>query len=378
MKLTLSEEQEMLKKTARDFLATECPPKLVKEMEQDNKGYPSELWNKIAELGWLGLVFPEKYGGGGSNFLSLIVVLEEMGRVCLPGPFSPTVIGGLAILDVGSEEQKQEFLPAVSQGKLILGLGLTEPVARYDPAAILTEAKPDKDHYVINGAKIPIPYAHVTDFIICATRTQQLGVIDNGVTLFLIDSKFKGVNCTALNTIDGVKRHRVVFDQVSVPDKHMLGELNRGWHEVRQIERWGTLAQCAEMLGGAQQVVEMAIDYAKQRIQFDRPIGQFQSVQNRLADMIIGLDGLRFLTYQAAWMLTEGVPCDKEIAITKAWGSEKYQEIAKSGGIIHGGIAATLDHDIQLYFRRAKTSESAFGDSDFHREVIASELGLKS
>ncbi len=377
MDLDFTEEQEMLKTMARDFLEKECPKTLVREMEEDDKGYSPGLWKKMADVGWMGLVFPEKYGGMEGNFLDLAVLLEEMGRALLPGPFFPTVVlCGSLILAAGSEEQRQEFLPKIASGEMILTLALTEPSARYDAASISVRAVAEKDEYVIDGIKLFVPDVHVADYLLCVTRTKEGAAPEDGITLFLVDARSPGITCTLLKTIAGDKQCEVVFDKVRVPKKNILGELDRGWPVVEKTLEQAAVAKCAEMVGGAQQVLEMTVAYAKERVQFDRAIGSFQAIQHYCANMATDVDGMRFITYEAAWKISEGLPVAMEAAMAKAWASDAYRRITALGHQIHGGIGFTKDHDMQLYFRRAKAAEVTFGDGDFHREAVAQQLGL--
>jgi len=374
MKLTLTEEQEMIKKTARDFLTDKCPKTFVKQMEESDTGYSKELWQEMAELGWMGLAFPEKYGGGDMNFLDLAVLLEEMGRACLPGPFFSTVVlGGLPILDLGKEEQKQEYLPKLINGEKILTLALTEPgYQNYDAASVTVEATPDDGNYIINGTKLFIPDAHIADYLLCAARTKP----ENGITIFLAGAKNPRINCTILKTVAGDKLCEVVFDQMPVPKANILGQLDQEWSAVQKIIERAAVGKCCEMVGNIQRVLEMTVDYAKERKQFDRPIGSFQIIQHYCADMATDIDGARFSTYQAAWMLSEGLPCTKEVAIAKAWIGEASQRVVALAHQIHGAIGVTIEHDLHFYTRRAKAAELAFGDADFYREVVAREMGL--
>ena len=377
MNLTFSEEQEMLRKSARDFLTTKCPKTLVREMEGDKKGYQPELWKEMAELGWLGLPFPETYKGGGFSFLDLIVLLEEMGRACLPGPFLSTVVlGGLPILEWGSEEQKQQILPKISKGEAILTLALTEPSARYDAVSIRTSATPKGEDYLISGTKLFVPDAHIADWIICATRTSETANPEEGITLFLVDAKSSGLSTVLLSTIAGDKQCELTLKKVKVPRSNILGKPGQGWQMVKRIIEWAALAKCAEMVGGNQQVMEMSVNYAKERIQFDRPIGSFQIIQHYLADMSIDVDSARITLYKAAWKASEGLPCSNEISIAKAWISDAYRRVATQAHQIHGAIGFTKEHDLELYFRRAKAGEVFFGDVDYHREIVAQQLGL--
>jgi alkylation response protein AidB-like acyl-CoA dehydrogenase len=374
MKLTLTEEQEMLRKTARDFLADKCSKQFVKEMEESETGYSRELWQEMAELGWMGLAFPGRYGGGDMSFLDLAVLLEEMGRACLPGPFFSTVVlGGLSILDVGSEEQKQEYLPKLIRGEKIFTLALTEPgYHNYDASSVTVEATRDDDNYIISGTKLFVPDAHIADYLLCVARTKP----KNGITIFLADAKSPGIKYAVLKTMAGDKLCEVVFDQMPVPKANILGQLNQGRSAVQRIMQRAAVGKCCEMVGNVQRVLEMTVDYAKERKQFDRPIGSFQVIQHYCADMATDVDSARFSTYQAAWMLSEGLPCTKEVAIAKAWIGEASQRIFALAHQIHGAIGVTIEHDLHYYTRRAKAAELAFGDADFYREVVAREMGL--
>jgi len=372
MDYDLNEAQKMLKKMARDFLTAECPKKLVREMAKDDIGYDPEVWHKMAELGWIGLAFPEKYGGGTiTSFIDLIVLLEEMGRACLPGPFfTTTVLGGMTILAAGNEAQKQELLPKIAKGDLIVTLALTEPSRGYGIHKMSVKPMANGDNHVISGTKLFVPDAHIADLIICVTTTT------GGVTLFLVDRKSVGVTCTLLKTIAGDKQCEVTFDKTTVPTKNILGKTGQGHAALETMLSKAAVAKCAEMVGGAQQVLEMTVDYVKSRIQFGQSVGAFQAVQHHCANMLIDIDASRFLTYKAAWMLSEGFSCAKEVAMAKAWVSDAYSRATLLGHQCMGGVAFMEDHDLPLYSKRAKAAEVAFGDAEFHREVVAQAIGL--
>ncbi len=377
MDLGLTEEQEMLKMSAREFLARECPKSMVKDMMQDAWGCPPELWRKMADLGWMGLVIPEKYGGVGGSFFDLVVLLEEMGRSCLPGPFFTTVVlGSLAILAAGTEKQKQELLPKIADGKLILTLALIEPNARYDASGVRASATAQSDKFIINGSKLFVENAHIADYIVCVARTAKSGVPEEGITVFLADGRSPGIKCTPLKTLAADKQCEVVFEDVRIPVKNVLGEPDRGWAIIEKILEQAVVAKCAEMVGGAQAALEMAVDYAKERVQFGRPIGSFQAIQHHCANMVADISGSRFVTYKAAWMVSEGLPASMEVAIAKVQTGRAYQQATVLGHQIFGAIGFCMDHDMHLYYRRAKTGEIIFGDGDFHLEKVAQEIGL--
>ncbi len=377
MDFNFSEEQEMLKTMARDFLADKCPKTLVREMEEDEKGYSPELWREMVDLGWMGLVFPEEYGGSEMSFLDLSVLLEEIGRACLPGPFFSTVVlGGLPILNAGSDEQKQEYLPKIASGEAIFTLALTEASAKYDAASIAVKATADGDAYIINGTKLFVPDAHIADYLLCVVRTSEQTEAKNGITVFIVDAKSPGISHTVLKTIAGDKLFEVVFDQVRVPKENILGKLDQGWGVAQRIIEQAAVAKCCTMVGAMQQALDMTVDYAKERTQYDHPIGSFQVIQHYCANMATDVDGSRFSTYQAAWKLSEGLPCTKEVAEAKAWIGEAFERVITLAHQIHGAVGCTIDHDLQFYTRGGKAAALSFGDGDFYREIVAQEMGL--
>jgi len=371
MDFGLSEEQEMLRTAARDFLERECPVSLVREMEEDEMGYSPQLWHKMAELGWLGLVFPENYGGSGGDFLDLTVLLEEMGRSLVPGPFVPTVVlCGLPILTAGTEEQKRDFLPRIASGEAILTMALTEPSACYTAEGIEARATLDNGDYTISGTKLFVPDAHIAQYLTCVVRT------GDGIALLLVDTGSPGIECTLLKTIASDRQCEVIFDKVRVPQKNLLGKPDDGWGLIEETIRQAAVAECALMVGGAQRALEMTVDYAKERVQYNRPIGSFQVIQHKCADMAIDVEGARYITYQAAWKLSRGLPCAGEVSMAKAWVSEACSRTCAQACHLHGATGYTQEHDVQLYLRRVKAAELRFGDAIFHREIVAQQLGL--
>jgi len=372
----LSEEQEILQKTAHDFLTEKCPKALVRQMEKDEKGYSPQLWREIADLGWLGLVFPEKYGGAGMDFISLGVLLEEMGRACFQGPFFSTVLlGGLPILDIGSEEQKEKYLPGIVSGKTIFTMALTEPVGGYTAASIKVKAAASDNGYVINGTKLFVPDAANADYMLCVARTNSKA--KDGITVFIVDTKSPGVNITVLDTVASDKLCEVAFKNVKVPAENILGKLDQGWAEVQKIIERAAIAKSCEMVGGMQAVLDMTVPYVKERIQFDVPVGVFQAVQHHCVYMLIAVEGSRATAYEAAWRVSTGRPYSIEAAMTKAWVSDAYNRTVALGTQAHGGVSIIEDHDLPLYYRRAKAAELAFGDARFHRKTVARKLGFK-
>ncbi len=380
MDIRLSEEQEMLKNAARDFLTEKCPKTLVRELEKDDQGYSPQMWQEIADLGWLGLIFPEKYGGGDMSFLDLAVLLEEMGRACFPGPFLPTVtLGGLPILDFGTEDQQQKYLPEIASGKAIFTTAILEPGdSKYKAASIKVKAAADNDGYVLNGTKLFVPDAHVADYILCVARTKDSAKAEDGITIFIVDAGSPGITTTLLKTIGGDKQCEVAFDNVKVPEGNILGKLNEGWSIVQNIIERAALAKCCEMVGGMQAVLEMTVEYANQRVQFDRPIASFQLIQEHCVNIVIDADSSRMITYEAAWRLSNGLPYSMEAAMAKAWAGDAYVRVTTLASQVHGGVGIMEDHDMTLYFRRAKAGELFLGDARFHREAVARGLQFET
>ncbi len=378
MDLGLSEEQELLKNFARDFLEKECPETLVREMEEDEKGYSPQLWKGMAEQGWLGLIVPPELGGSGMTYLDLVVLTEEFGRALVPGPFLSTQVGGaIPLLDWGSDAQKKEFLPKIAAGEQIWTLAMTEPSARFDAEGVQMEAKADGDKFVLNGTKLFVRDSHVADYMTVAVRTKKGGKAEDGITLLIVDAKSPGITNTALQTIGSDKQCEIKFENVAVPKANVLGEVDNGWAALNSIVLKATALECAYIVGLAQMDFEVTVSYAKERVQFGRPIGSFQAIQHKCADMVTDVDGSRFIMYRAAWAIAEGEPdAEQLVHMAKTWCSEASRRVVAHGQQIHGGIGFTKDYKIQLYFRRQKMAELMWGDADFHRELAAQSLSL--
>lgn len=377
MDFGFSEEQEMLRTLARDFLTTECPKAKVREMEKDEKGYDSEMWHNMAELGWMGLVFPEEYGGTDASLMELAVLMEEMGRNILPGPFFSTVVlCALPILEYGTSEQKAKFLPQIAKGEAIWALALTESSGSYEVSEIRLRASLEGEEYVLKGDKFFVPDAHIADYLLVVARIGEGKEPEEGITLFIVDAKDPAVKVEVIPTIAGDRQCRVSFNNVRAAKNNILGDVGQGWNIVDFILQRAAILKCAEISGACQAVLDMTSAYAKERVQFDRPIGSFQAVQHKLADMLIDVEGIHYLLYQAAWGISVGSPSKLQISIAKAKASEAYQRICIDGIAAHGAIGFTMDHDIGLYYRRVRAAEFAAGDTDLHRERIAVELGL--
>jgi alkylation response protein AidB-like acyl-CoA dehydrogenase len=378
MDFGFSEEQEMLRKSARDFLAKECPTTYVRQMMDDDIGHSEDVWRKMAELGWMGLIFPESVGGAALDMVDLAIVLEEMGRVVMPGPFFSTVVlGGITIAEAGSEEQKRRYLASIAAGEIKATVAALEPSGRYDADGIEATATGDSGGYLLAGTKLFVPDAHVADLVIVAARKEGTKGAE-GISLFAVETPKEGVTVTTLATMDQTRKLcEVKLDNVRVGPEALVGNAGDGWKTLERVTDRAKVALCAEMCGGAERVLEMCVEYAKVRVQFDRPIGSFQAIQHKCANMLLLVESSKSATYYAAWAVANDVPeAPLAAAMAKSYTSDAYRVVAGEGIQIHGGIGFTWEHDMHLFFKRAKSSEFTFGDATFNRERVARLIDL--
>ena len=370
-------DQEMLRATARKFFENECASEFVRARMAEDGGFTEEFWTKLAEQGWLGLVYPEQYGGAGLGFVDLTVLMEEMGRAVMPGPFFSTLLlGGLTILEAGSDGQKKEWLTKIAEGQARVSLAWTEPSARWDAAGVTTTAAPSGGGFTLSGTKLFVPDAHVAHALVVVARTRDAG--EDGISLFVVPTNAKGVSITLLPTMDQTRKLcEVKLDHVAVPASALLGAKDGGWLPLARVVQRATVALCAEMCGGAQKVLDMTTEYAKIRIAFGKPIGSYQGVKHKAADMLVEVENAKSLTYYAAWAVDENVPeAALAASMAKAYASDAFRKVAGAGIQLHGGIGFTWEHDLHLYFKRAKSSEFTFGDATYHRERVAQLINL--
>ena len=370
MDLALSEIQQMLKTSAREVLAREFPFEVVRAMEGDARGYKPELWRSMSELGWLGLVAPEKYGGAGGSFFDLGMLLEEMGRALTPGPFFSTVVlGALTVMDAGDEAMQAKLLPGIASGETMMTLAVTEKGGGYGAGDVRLSGE-----FVLSGRKFFVPDAHVADYATVAARTAERLDPRNGITLFLVPLDAEGISITPHTTMALEKQAQVEFDDVRVPLDSVLGSVDKGWPELERALQRAATAKGLEMVGGAEAVLEMTLDYLKDRVQFGRPVGTFQALQHHCANMAIDVEGSRYAVYQAAQRISEGLPAGREVAVGKAWVSDAYMRVCATAVQCHGAVGFTAEHDLQLYVRRARVQEQLYGDGGFHRRLLAAGI----
>ena len=374
MDVLLNEEEEMVKNAAREFLEGECPPSLAREMEVDDLGYPPDLWRQMAQLGWLGMSLPESLGGQGLPVTYLGIIIEEIGRAIAPVPFHSTTVAALTIAADGTPEQQQSVIPKVCSGDSVLTWALTERDPRFLPETIQTQATKQEDNFVINGTKMFVDNFGASEKCLVVCRTSPASDSNQGLSLLLVNSSSAGITNIPLTTLAKDKQSQVIFENVSVPKANLIGQVDQGWPiAVAMIER-ATLLLCAQMVGATRKDAEMAIEYAKNRAAFGRPIGSFQSIQHLCADMTLWVDGAQMLTYEALWKMDEGLPFAVEISQAKSFCNDKCEAVVRSSQVIHGGIGFMMEFDLHLWFRRVTSWTMRLGTSFEHRSKIAKAL----
>jgi alkylation response protein AidB-like acyl-CoA dehydrogenase len=378
MDISFTEEQELLRDTARKFLDSQCPTKFVREMMATDAAVTEEFWRQLADNGWLGITYPEDAGGSGLGLVDLVVLMEEIGRAVMPGPYLATVLlGGAAIAAAGSPEQRREWLPRIAAGEAKATLAVTEPNARWDAAGITATAREARGGFALSGTKMFVPNAHLSDVLVVAARSRDGSTMEDGISLFLLPKDMPGLSVRRLPSIDETRKLcEVTLDNVAVPGSALLGELHQGWAPLQQVIDRAAVALSAEICGAAQRVLEMTVEYAKLRVAFGKPIGSYQGVKHKCADMLVEIENAKSLTYYAAWAVDEN-EADAPLAVSmaKAAASDAGRKVCAAGIQLHGGIGMTWEHDLQLYLKRAKADEVTFGDANWHRERVAQLMG---
>ncbi|MBU4317040.1 MAG: acyl-CoA/acyl-ACP dehydrogenase [Proteobacteria bacterium] len=379
MDLRFSKDQEQIQKEARLFLKKECPMEYVREMFEDEKGFTDKIWTKMAELGWMGIHIPEEYGGIGLSLLDLCLVVEEMGRSLVPGPyFSTVVLAAELLIEAGTQNQKQKHLTKIAAGEERGTLALMEHDGGSDPGFVQMTAEKDGNGYILNGTKLFVPDAHTSDFIICTARTSPGDLPAQGITLFLLDAKADGLSITPLKTMDATRKQcEVAFKNVKVSPESIVGEVNNGWAPLQRVLSLASVCLCAENTGAAQKSMEIAVDYAKERHQFGVPIGAFQAIKHKCADMLPGVEGSRGLLYYAAWALEEEDPSIAALAAAsaKTYSANALRDITTDTIQVLGGVGFTWEYDVHFYMKRAKANQVMLGDNAYYWEEMSKMLG---
>jgi alkylation response protein AidB-like acyl-CoA dehydrogenase len=371
-----SEEQEELRRSVRRFLEDKSPSTEVRRLMETTDGYDPKIWAQMAnELGLQSLHIPEAYGGQGFSFVELVVVLEEMGRALLCAPyFSSVCLAANAIMNAGTEEQKAALLPGIAGGETIATLAFTEPSGKWDANGITMEAADGSGGYTLSGTKMFVLDGHTANLIVVAARAAGTGGTE-GISFFTVDGDAAGLTRTALPTMDQTRKQaKLEFSNVPAT---LLGEAGAGWAALSKTLDQAAVCLAAEQVGGAQKCLDMSVEYAKVRIQFGRPIGSFQAIKHKCADMLLEVESSKSAAYYAGWAAAEDndeLPVVASLA--KSYCSEAYFHAAAENIQIHGGIGFTWEHDAHLYFKRAKSSEILFGDPTYHRELLAQRIGI--
>lgn len=371
MNFAFTEEQEELRKTVRQFLDAKSPETAVREQMETEAGYDAAVWSQMGEqMGLQGLIVPEEFGGSGYSYVELGIVLEEMGRALLCAPFFSTVVlAANTLIHSGDEAAKAAHLPGIASGETIATLAYTEPSGKWDESGITLQATKSGDGYTLSGTKMFVLDGHTANLIIVAART------DAGVSLFAVDGGAAGLTRTALSTMDQTRKQAKL--EFSNTPGTLIGADGEGWTILSRVLDLAAVGLAAEQVGGAQKVLEMAVDYAKVRVQFGRPIGSFQAIKHKCADMLLEVESAKSAAYYGMWCaaeLNDELPSVASLA--KAYCSEAYFHATAENIQIHGGIGFTWEHPAHLYFKRAKSSELLFGDPTYHRELLAQRIGI--
>jgi alkylation response protein AidB-like acyl-CoA dehydrogenase len=371
-----SEEQDQLRDAVRKFLEAKSPETEVRRLMETTEGYDPAVWSQMAnELGLQGLHVPEEFGGQGFTWVELGIVLEEMGRALLCAPyFSTVVLAANAILNAGTDDQRKSLLPGIASGETIATLAFTEPNGKWDASGITLEAAGTGETATLSGTKMFVLDGHTADLIVVVARAAGTSGED-GISFYTVAGDASGLTRTALATMDQTRKQaKLEFDNV---EAQLLGIAGAGWAALSKTLDQAAVGLCNEMVGGGQFVLDESVQYAKDRVQFGRPIGSFQAIKHKCADMLLEIESAKSAAYYASWAAAEDndeLPVVASLA--KAYCSDAYFHAAAENIQIHGGIGFTWEHNAHLYFKRAKSSEILLGDATYHRELLAQRIGI--
>ncbi len=371
MNFAFSEEQDQLREFVRSFLEDKSSEEAVREQMDTEQGYDEAVWSQMAEqMGLQALAIPEEFGGQGFGFVEQVVVLEEMGRALLCAPyFSSCVLAANALLQSGDDDAKKEHLPGIAAGETRATLAFTEESGRWDEGGITMQAKNGGGGWTLDGTKMYVLDGHTANLILVAARS------DAGVSLFAVDPGAEGLTRTALSTMDQTRKQAKL--EFSGTPATLIGTDGGGWDTLSTVLDLAAVALAAEQVGGAQMCLDMSVEYAKVRVQFGRPIGSFQAIKHKCADMLLEVESAKSAAYYAGWCAAEMNDELPQVAsLAKSYCSEAYFHAAAENIQIHGGIGFTWEHPAHLYFKRAKSSELLFGDPTYHRELLAQRIGI--
>ncbi|WP_041454513.1 acyl-CoA dehydrogenase family protein [Pseudoalteromonas translucida] len=383
MEFSFTEEQKMIRDTAQAFLAEVSSSNAIRSAMDTEQGFDPQIWQRICEeMYWQAIHIPEEYGGMGLGYVDLVVMLEQMGRYLLCSPFFSTVcLASNALIVAGTDEQKQQYLTQICEGSLTATLAYTSKNGQWDATAVQGIVTAQGDDYVLNGTYRYVLDGHTAQLLIVAARSEG-SEGEQGISLFAIDSDTPGVKRTWLPTMDQTRKQaEIVFDNVRVSSSQLMGEENNAWSQLNKVLQLAAIAIAAEQVGGSQQVLDLTVEYTKERVQFGRPIAGFQAVKHQAADMMLRTEVARSAVYYAACVAQEalsgGLLADElgeAASVAKSYCSEGYFKNAGDALQLHGGVGFTWEYDVHLYFKRAKSSELFLGDAAYHREHVATLL----
>jgi len=370
MDFGLDEAQQLLAASARKLIEEEFPIGYVRSMLEEGRDFPFEFWSRAGELGWLGLLIEPPLGGSGLGPLELVALAQELGRGLIPGPFlSSAVLATSALDNAGTREQRERWLPRLARGESIACIALPEMREGWGPDWVPFEAVASRGAgFRLSGVQHFVPDAHRADLILVPAR------LSGEVRLFAIERGMTGVEVSPLSSIDPTRRTcELSLAGVEIGSEASIAAAP-AWQAIERAIDLGRVALCAEMVGGAERALEACVDYARTRVQFGKPIGSFQAIQHKCADMLLRVEAARAATFAAATALAHGDPdASRDASIAKAYCSEAYRYVTTEGVQIHGGLGFTWDLDMQLYYKRAKASEMLLGDARWNRERIAEQ-----
>ena len=364
-----SDSQRLLVNLAREFLREHCPPTLVQQLALDERGFSDDLWKRVAALGWPGLLVPASFGGSEGSLLDVALLIEEMGRACFPSPFiASSVVATSLILSAGNRRQQAALLSPLALGDRFMSLAMVEDAGSFERDAMTMPAPADGR---LNGRKLFVKDAHLAHHLVVVTRA------DTDVTLFVVDTAREGIRLTPMPNASDEKIFAVTFDDVVVEAGDMLGLAGEGWEPLASTLRLGAVARAAEMVGCAQRTLELAVDYAKVRVQSGRPIGSFQAIQHHCADLLRDVESARYLVYAAAWSVQERrADAEKLVAMAKAHAAPATLRVARKAHQILGAISYCEEHTLHLFHKRLLAGAPDFGDAAAHLETVAQAIGL--
>lgn len=375
MHLNLSEEQQMIVDTAREFLKAECPIEKVREWEKLPDGYPKHMWAKMAEMGWIGGVFPEEYGGMGLKNVDIALLMKEMGRVALSTPYLSTVLlSGRAILEDGNDAQKNDYLPRIAGGELLVSFAHVEADTLPNAATVKATARAEGGGYVLNGTKCFVEFAEQADLLLVVARTSDSADPEQGLTMFLVDPKAAGVKFATLKMISTQPQAHVTLENVRVDAANVVGPVGGAWPILNSVIQSATAIVCGYMTGLAEKAHEYAIEYTKERVQFDMPIGAFQTVQGYLATAWVRNVQGEYMGYYAAWMLDHDIPAREAVSTAKAFVGYSATHSTQLSTQLHGGMGAILEARTAPFLLWAKQLQHTLGSSEYHERIVAEEI----